>query len=406
MGTNNENTAGKMPESLPEPLKSKESLIEPFDWYAKQRRSGAIHYDGQRSVYDVFGYQEVGTILQDGNRFLRPSLDGAHERSDPESPLAYLDNAMMWSDGQAHADVKGDLFEYFRPDRMVEMRNTIRSVADSQIESALDGGTEFDFAQDFAEPVSLKIAMELVGVPETDYTRMHAWLDEIAAIKRSEFSKRENKTPGHSTKAVEYMQNLVQTKKENPADDLLSVIANNTELNETEVGSNCLDLMMASLKTMSDFLTNTLYLIVNHDLVTELQNYEISEFLEEVLRYRSPIQSHVRKTSESVRVAGTDIPEGSDVVLWLGAANRDPKEYDQPAEFRPRREPEHLAFGSGPHACIAAPLARFEAPIILNSFITRFEEISTSGELLEPTSAASSLGFKRFPVSTTPVRDE
>lgn len=390
----------KLPDSVPDPLQSREALINPFGWYSEKRQNGSIQYDDRRGVYDLLSYRAVEEVLQNAEQFLRPSLADDHGAHSSRDPLVYLDNAMMWSDGTEHKQVKSELFEYFSPARIQELGTTIERVSESETRSLLQGGTEFDFAQDFAEPVSLKITMELLGVPVDDYDRIYRWIVEITEIKRSEYSRAAGDEPVHSKQAVEYIEDIVATRETDPRDDLISVMVNDTGLSDEQVGSNCLDLMVASTKTMSEFLTNAVYLLTDDGSAPDESDHELSETLEEVLRYRSPIQAQLRTVNQTTSIEGTSVEKGEQLVLWFGAANRDPRRYDSPDEFVPSRNPDHLAFGAGPHACIAAPLARFEAPIILRTFLDSFDQLTVLRGAAVPTLSPSSLGFNELPVST------
>lgn len=401
--TNEWSSANNIPKFHPDRLKSKKELINPFDWYKEQRSCGPIHYDEKRGVYDVFSYEGVAQLLKNDQHAIRPTLANHHAELGLDSPLVYLQDSMMWSNGEAHSDIKSELFSYFRPDEMKKIEDLIAQVTDSQIQSVTNGRTEFDFVQEFAAPVTLQISMDLIGIQMSDYERMREWIDEIIEIKRSEYSSSKSKMPDTSTQAVEYMKDIVEVKKEDPKHDLMSMMVQETELTDEEIGSNCLDILMASHSTMADFLSNAIFLIIKNDLTHKTDNGELSGMLEEVLRYRSPLQAHMREMSEAMKIDGTTIPRGEIVILWLGAANRDPERYDQPETFLPDRNPEHLAFGAGAHTCIAAPLARFEAPIILRSFMEHFDDAEILYDSIEPTSGASGLGFKRLPVSAKPA---
>jgi cytochrome P450 len=141
--------------------------------------------------------------------------------------------------------------------------------------------------------------------------------------------------------------------------------------------------------------------VPREDLFGRLDEYDLDALLEEVLRHRSPLQSRVRETAAPVTLAGVDVPAGETVVLWLGAANRDPARYDDPDAFRPGRDPDHLAFGSGAHVCIGAPLARLEGPVVVRVLRERLADIDVHDDGLVPKSKASKLGFERLPVTVT-----
>ena len=393
---------GYADETLPEPLRSERALHDPFEWYDRMRRGSPVRYDPQRAVYDVFTYDEVKRCLQDDERFVRKALSRSH--ADPDGSLSYLDNAMVWSDGPAHKQGKGQLFEYFRPSMLAGFRETIESAAESQLQEALEDGPAFDFIGAYAVPVPLRVIMDVVGVPEADHRRMFEWLETFREVMHSEYSAEESTDGERMADAVDYVQGVIDERKRNPEDDLISRLVAETELTDEEIGANCFDFILAGQGTMSEFLSNALYLFAEQDLLGTTDEYDLDVLLEEVLRYRTPLQSRARETAAPVSVGDTEIPAGETVILWIGAANRDPAQYDRADTFLPGRDPDHLAFGSGSHTCIGAPLARLQAPIVLRTFLSAFEDIEIDHDAIEPKPKASKLGFERLPVSTVPSR--
>jgi len=399
MSSDREFNSQELDDYVPDELRSKESMIQPFDWYQKKRSEGAIQYDESRDVYDVFGYDTAKTILQNDDQFLRHDLRGGHGNTVENDPLSYLDNAMMWSDGDTHNRVKGDLFELFSPARMGEMRSVIESVTEAELRYFTVDSRQFDFAREFAVPVSLKITMNILGVPEEDYDKVHGWITELSDIKRSEYYSDSSDSPNDSTGAVEYMKKLIKEREKEPQDDMITAMLDSTDLDYDEVGSNCIDVMVASTGTMADFLSDTLYLLSQHNLFYEDVFSEFPDIVEEVARYRSPIQAQLRVAGGEVTVNGNGLEQGSEIVIWFGAANRDPDQFENPNEFVPDRDPDHLGFGTGAHACIGAPLARFEIPTILTVVMASIQGVEVIDESVAPNPSASSLGFARLPVS-------
>lgn len=391
----------EFPESHPEPLRSCEMSHDPFEWYNRKRATSPVHYDSDREVYDVFSYNHVKTALQDNERFVRKQL--SQPQMTVPNPFSYIDNAMVWSDGSNHNQMKHQLFEYFRPDMLHDLRHTIKDITRSQLDTALKDGPEFDFITDFAVPVPLRIVMQLVGVPQQDHQQLLSWLETFREVMNTEYSAVESKNPAAMEATVDYFEQLVDARKTNPQDDLVSRLVVESDLSDAEIGANCFDFIMAGQGTMSEFLSNALYLFDCHGLFERSTQYEMEVVLEEVLRYRSPLQSRVRKTTEPVTLHETEIPGGESVVLWIGAANRDPRKYDEPDAFLPDRDPDHLAFGSGPHVCIGAPLARLEGPMIMRTIVDRIDDIKIHHSRMKPKLKASKLGFEQLPISVTPA---
>jgi len=391
--------AQQLQQSIPEPLKSPATLHDPFEWYATQRATAPVQYDPQRDVYDVFSYDLVKTALQNSEQLVRKELSQSH--ADEPTPFSYIDTAMVWSDGSDHKAAKSQLFEYFRPAVLEELTESIETIAEMQLEEATNDGPTFDFVEAFAVPVPLRVVMDVVGVPQEDHQQLLKWLETFREVMYSEYSAVGAADGEAMRDAVGYMRQLVADRKQEPKDDLISQLDTETELGHEEIGANCFDFILAGQGTMSELLSNALYILWNERLLEDIEAYDLSGVLEEVLRYRSPLQSRARQTVDDVTLGETSIPSGETVILWIGAANRDPSQFDRPNEFVPDREPDHLAFGNGPHACIGAPLARLEAPIILQTVVDRFDEIDIDTEAMTPKSKASKLGFEQLPVTTS-----
>ncbi len=385
--------------SIPEPLKSPGRLHDPFEWYDNKRATAPVQYDPKRDVYDVFSYDLVKNGLQNSNQLIRKNLSESHLNT--PTAFSYIDTAMVWSDGPAHKAAKSQLFKYFRPSMLEGLTESIETIANQQLETATNNGPTFEFVEEFAVPVPLRVIMDVVGVPQEDHHQLLEWLETFREVMYSEYSAVGPADGAAMEDAVAYMRQLVADRSQEPKNDLISQLAAETELSYEEIGSNCFDFILAGQGTMSELLSNALYIFWNENLLGELDEYDLSVVLEEVLRYRSSLQSRARETVESVRLGETEIPSGETVILWIGAANRDPAQFDRPHEFIPDRNPDHLAFGNGPHACIGAPLARLEAPIILQTVIDQFDTITIDTETMTPKSKASKLGFEHLPVTVS-----
>lgn len=381
------------PEPTPYPLPSVRDLHDPFGWYEEMRNGGSVQYDPERGVYDVFSYQHVKEGLADGERLARPDLATAKSNT----PLSYIDEAIVWTDGPRHTQSKAELFPSFTPGRVAEFREQIAAIVEGQLRLAVADGPRFDFVSEFASPVPLRVIMEFVGVPEHEQDRVLDWLLQFRAQRHSEFDRFGSGQPSHMSEAVEYFEDLVAKRQSDPRDDLVSQLVTDTDLDDVTIGANAFNFILAGQGTLTNLLSNAVYLFDEHDLIGDLGQYDLEVVLEEVLRYRSPLQSRARVTTQSTTLGGTDIPEGETVILWIGSANRDPAQFTDPDSFIPDRDPDHLSFGRGAHTCIGAPLARLEAPIALR---TLFESVGriTVGEDHRPTANPSELGFERLPV--------
>lgn len=387
---------GEAAEYLPKGLRSNKALHDPFEWYHTKRSTAPVQYDPHRDVYDVFSYDLVKKGLQDGEQLKRPQLT----EGETNDPLEYFDTGMVWSDGPNHKRVKGELFQYFSPQMLQGIEQSIQSITNDQLAIATDSDGTFDLVEDFAVPIPLRVIMEFIGIPQKDHKQLLEWLETFRSVMTSEDSAKTSVKGGHMDDAATYFKELVDDRQANPQNDLISQLVAETSLSAEEIGSNCFDFALAGQGTMSELLTNAVYLFDQHEYISEIEDYDLSLVLEEVLRYRSPLQARARKATKQMTLGETTIPGDATVILWIGAANRDPKRFDKPEMFDPHRDPGHLAFGSGSHNCIGAPIARLEAPIILERLFDEIERIDIDYGNLVPKPKASKLGFDEMPAHT------
>lgn len=162
-------------------------------------------------------------------------------------------------------------------------------------------------------------------------------------------------------------------------------------------------LLLAGNETTTNLIGNTLNLLAERPALWARLREDrslIEQVIDESLRYESPVQQLARYTNREVEVSGIKIPAGDRVNVFYGAANRDPKEFANPDEFRLDRDlRNHLAFGSGIHYCMGAPLARTEAKITLNAFLDRFTVIKHGPTpAVRQTFTPLGLGFQHLPL--------
>ncbi|PSQ07421.1 hypothetical protein BRC95_04310 [Halobacteriales archaeon QS_5_68_33] len=132
---------------------------------------------------------------------------------------------MVWSDGTTHGRTKHQLFEYFRPDVLADLRDGIEAVPEARLDAALADGRTFDFAAEVAVPVPLRVVMDLVGVPREDHRQVLSWLETFRLVMNKEYSAAESANPDAMTETVAYFEDLVAERTTDGAtlDDRLDV---------------------------------------------------------------------------------------------------------------------------------------------------------------------------------------
>ena len=275
-----------------------------------------------------------------------------------------------------------------------------------------------DLAVDFAVPLAMRVIAELLGVPAADWPRYKGWSDAILKIANTFTKDEEAARTIAEYRAVTaemraWLPDLIAQRRAARHDDLL------TRLVEAEVDGQRLTpgellgfvqlLLVGGQETTANLIDNAVLCFLEHpDQLARLRATPdlLPSAIEEVLRYRSPLQWMPRATARDVELHGQVIPAGKLVLPLIGSANRDPRQFPDPGRFDITRDPNpHIAFGHGIHACLGAPLARLEARIALADFLGRvhgFERAST--EPWPPRQAFGVHGPSRLPIRFTPGR--
>jgi cytochrome P450 len=296
-------------------------------------------------------------------------------------------------DPPKHTAHRGLTLRLLTPRRLQENEPAIWRLADRQIDEFVHRGS-CDLVADFASPFAMLVIAELLGVPEGDQPDFR---DRLA--RTTGFGTGEDRTMAHAPLEFLYdtFTSYVEERRRSPRDDVLTRMAQATYpdgsvpevIDVVRVAAN---LFAAGQETTVRLLGSAFQVLAEHPDLQELLRSEhdrIPNFVEEVLRIESPIKGDFRLARVPATVGGVDIPAGTTVMLLNGAANRDPRRFDRPAEFdadRPNAR-EHLAFGHGIHFCPGAPLARTEARIAVQRMLERTSGIRIADEHHGPAGA-------------------
>ncbi len=258
----------------------------------------------------------------------------------------------------------------------------IRSLVQHRIDELRDERS-FDLLSGFALPLPLTIICEILGVPSEDMARFHRWSAEIAG-----FAGIMNPTPDDPSmrlvvqrandawgEAEKYFTALLAARAEAPRQDGITALAEARaagRLTTDEALGLCVFMLAAGHGTTTALISNGLLLLLMDEAGAEqLQRAPelAATAVEEILRYEGPIATASRLAAGAVRLGDRLINDGDAVILHLGAANRDPRSFDNPGHFDITRSPNrHVAFGWGKHLCLGAPLARLQATAVLDGF--------------------------------------
>lgn len=383
-------------------FKDESIVANPYPYFEAFRNECPVRREPTHGVFMVTGYQEACAVFTDTATFSScNSVSGPFARfpvplegEDVSDIVEQYRDDLPFSDQlptfdpPKHKAHRGLLMRLLTPKRLRENEDFMWRRADHQIEELLAGG-ECELVWDFAKPFTLYVVADLLGVPESEHETFREELQ--GGPRRDRVLGNTGDAPvGHSPLGFLYdrFAAYIEERRREPRNDVLTGLATATfpdgstpeVIDVVRVATN---LFSAGQDTTVRLLTTTLHLIAERPDLQQLLRDEperIPDFVEECLRIESPVKGDFRLARVPTNVGGVDIPAGSTVMVLNGAANRDPRRFDDPAELKVDRpnSREHLAFGRGIHACPGGPLARAEARVSLERLLDRMKDIRIS----------------------------
>jgi cytochrome P450 len=394
-------------QAFPDALSERDAWLEPFEWYREMRADSPVRYDPARKSWDVFRHADVKRVISDDETFSVDPSKATHFQEPGEGEGLILDT-MLFQDPPRHDELRAIVEEAFRPRVVGELESRLREIAGELLDDALaanDG--EMDLVEELAYPFPVIVIADVLGVPSAERAQFREWSESLVAAASGEGGEAIAAAQQESQREMAmYFLELLDDRRENPQDDLLSTIAtaelsDGSPLPQEEALGMCMLLLIAGNITTTNLIANAVRCLGNHDLFAELAGEEdaIGTAIEEVLRYRAPVQAMTRIALADTTLGGERIEEGDRIVAWLGSANRDERVFENAGTFVVDRAPtRHLGFGHGTHYCLGAPLARLEARVALSELLTRVDDLSLVDAPLSPTRSSFIYGVESLPV--------
>jgi len=381
------------------------SLIEdPYPYFDFLREQCPVRREQHHDVVMVTGYREAVAVYHDVETFSSCNAvtgpfpgfpvplegDDVSELIEQHRDELPMSDQLPTMDPPKHKAHRGLLMRLITPKRLKENETFMWELADRQIDEFHARG-EVELVKEFAGPFTLLVIADLLGVPEEDRPR---FLEELQGSGRGRHSSAVGATDKdrmqHSP--LEWLYDefsaYVEDRRRQPRNDVLTGLATATfpdgSLPEViDVVRVAANLFAAGQETTVRLLAAAFQLIAEDLDLQQLLRDErdrIPNFIEEVLRYEGPVKGDFRLSRVPAAVGGVDIPTGTTVMVVNGAANRDPRQFESPGEFRVDRENarEHLTFGHGIHFCPGAPLARAEGRVAIERLLERMRDIRIS----------------------------
>ncbi|AVO39885.1 cytochrome P450 [Pukyongiella litopenaei] len=300
------------------------------------------------------------------------------------SPLfEHHTTSLVFNDPPLHTRVRRIMTSALTPRAIARMEPGLVAAVDALLDG-MQGHGSVDLIEDFAASIPIQIIGNLLDVPMAERGPLRDWSLAILGALEPVLSAAQL-ARGHEAvrEFTAYLRDLVRRRRAAPGDPETDVLTRlirgdgaDGQLSETELLQNCIFILNAGHETTTNLIGNGLALLHDHpDQRARLlaDPALITLAIEEFLRFRSPNQLGNRETTARVNIGGLDIAPGTNLHLCIGAANRDPAVFDDPARLDVGRKPNrHLAFAAGPHVCVGLTLARMEGRIAISRFLDRY----------------------------------
>ncbi|MGW4911166.1 cytochrome P450 [Streptomyces sp. NPDC004270] len=394
-------------------------VADPYPYFDALRGQCPVHRETHHDVMMVTGYDEALQVYNDSGTFSScisvtgpfpgfpvplegDDVSGLIERHRDALPMS---DQLPTMDPPAHTDHRALLMRLITPKRLKENEASMWHLADGLLDAYL-APREGEFIGGFAGPFTLLVIADLLGVPEED---RQEFMDRLQRRPQNGggIGSTGDDTLHHSPLEFLYgrFTTYIEERRREPREDVLTGLATATfpdgstpeVIDVVRVAAN---LFAAGQETTVRLLGSALKVLAERPELQRLLRSErdrIPNFVEETLRSESPVKGDFRLSRVATTVGGVDVPAGTTLMVLNAAANRDPRQFEDPETFdagRPNVR-RHLAFGRGAHTCPGAPLARAEARVTLERLLDRTSDIRIAERVHGPADA------RRYPYVPT-----
>ena len=384
-------------------FRGNELVDDPYPYFDWLRAQCPVHREAAHRVFMVTGYEEAAAVYAATDTFSSCNsvtgpfpgfpvrLEGREDVDDliaeHRAKLPFSDQ-ILTMDPPQHRDHRHLLMRQLTPKRLRENEEFMWRLADHQIDQFIGQG-RCEYLTEYANPFTLFVIADLLGVPEEDHEEFRK-SQARRPLSDAVGSTRDTISDSPLAWLYDRFSRYIEERRRDPRNDVLTAMATTTfpdgSLPEViDVVRIAANVFAAGQETTVRLLGTALQLIGERpDLQGLLRERPdlIPDFVEETLRIESPVKGDFRLARRPAVVGGADVPAGATVMVLNGAANRDPRHFEDPGEFRIDRPNarEHLAFGRGPHSCPGGPLARMEARVSIERLLDRTTDIRISEE--------------------------
>src|SRR4051794_22869094 len=366
----------------------------PHELFKRLRGERPVHWsDGITEYPEEAGYwsltrpEDIHEVSRDWETY--SSATGVTAITESIMPVELIRAMFIGMDPPKHDRLKNLFQKGFTPRRIAEHEDEIRSIVTRALDRVDDGRETCELVYDVAQPVVSRVIGSFMGLPESDDETWARLMNTMMAAGDPDLnpegvqSVREKDVP----EMFERCQQLIDARRENPTDDLTSVLVHSEVdgemLTDQEIVMGFFLLMAAGNDSTKATYCSAMRALMEAPEERQKVLDDLSlvpSAVEEALRM-FPAFSHFRRTAtKDAELHGCPIHAGDKVVMWYVSSNRDPERYEDPDRFDVTRNPEHQAFGAGGrHYCLGTALARLELNILVEETLKRFPDIALAG---------------------------
>ena len=366
-----------------------EFIADPYPFYAALREHDPVH-EIAPGHWLLTRYADVAALYREPAARSDKRREFAPKFGTGTPLYEHHTTSLVFNDAPLHTRVRRLLMGALNQRAITRMEAGLVALVDALIDEMQQRDTA-DLVADFAARIPVEVIGNLLAVPPAERGPLRDWsLAILSALEPAPATEVLARGNAAVTDFVSYLRGLVDARRRRPGDpdaDLLTRLIqgepNGEQLTEAELLHNCIFLLNAGHETTTNLIGNGVHaLLVQRDQWQRLVDEPalIGPGVEELLRFESPLQLNNRQLADTLTLGVRHLPAGSFITLGIGAANRDPKQFESPDRLDLSRKPNlHLAFGHGAHACSGMNVARLEARIAIGALARRCPRLDLAG---------------------------
>jgi cytochrome P450 len=378
----------------------------PYEIYKRMRDEAPIYYDEEGDFYALTRHVDVAAALKDTDAFSSSrgcDLGMVRSGEVPQKSIIFMDPP-------DHRHMRSLLNKAFTPRAIQSQKDSITELVEHYLSKA--DPDNFDVVQDFSGPFPVEVITRMAGVPEDFRQQVRHWIDTSLHRKPGQIDLDDENMQANIDSGM-YYYSLVQERRENPQDDMISRLiaaeipddeGNLRKLDDIEIAGFTTLLGGAGAETVTKLVGSAVVEFAKHPEQWQMLLDDrglVPDAVEELLRYVGPVQYNVRYTLKDAELPNGTVPANKPVFLMKGAANRDPRAFDNAEKFditRDKTQSQNLGLGYGIHSCLGAALARMETAIALEHLLDFMPRYEVNFDGLKRVNMQNVAGYVNVPV--------